>query len=339
MKLFFIDQRATFVYRQELAWCESVVFVFDDICYVYHTYIVAYFRLFVNSIMALYPCSLDMLNRLSGILLLVVLNFNEDTIEPRYRPSMRLRIMKRIFSSVLAITIIAAPSSALAQPLSPDINSIFKLQPALIEKTVPLPIKVVEPAPEPKPAEPVVYTVLPGDNLSKIGTTHNVEWQRLWAKNTQLTNPDVIKPGDKITVPLADEQLQRDLPAVVTLPAVTPNVVAPTPEARSGDFGGGNTYDYGYCTWYVKNRRGSSLPNGLGNANMWYYNAQRTGMAVGSTPVAGAVGTTTRGELGHVVYVESVNADGSIMISEMNAPVFGKRTDRRANASEFLYIY
>jgi surface antigen len=62
-------------------------------------------------------------------------------------------------------------------------------------------------------------------------------------------------------------------------------------------------------------------------------------MAVGSTPIAGAVGTTTRGALGHVVYVESVNGDGTINISEMNAPTFGKTTYRTASASEFVYIY
>lgn len=63
------------------------------------------------------------------------------------------------------------------------------------------------------------------------------------------------------------------------------------------------------------------------------------GLAVGSEPRPGAVGTTTRGALGHVVYVESVNGDGTINISEMNAPVFGGVTYRTASAGEFLYIY
>lgn len=106
-----------------------------------------------------------------------------------------------------------------------------------------------------------------------------------------------------------------------------------------GYYGDGNLYDYGYCTWYVKNRRGSTIPNDLGNANTWYYRAQAYGMAVGSSPAAGAVGTTTRGAYGHVVYVESVNGDGTINISEMNAPVFGGVTYRTASASEFVYIY
>lgn len=240
----------------------------------------------------------------------------------------------------------ATPASALAQPIAPhnEFTSLFNLKvtetkPALIKTpdATPAPVKPVDP---PKPPEPVVYTVVEGDNLTKIGSAHNVEWQRLWAKNTQLAHPDRINVGDKITVPLADEVLSRDLPAVVSLPAVTPNVDASKPVSRAtASYDGSNTYDYGYCTWYVKNRRGASLPNSLGNANTWYSRAQAQGMAVGSTPRAGAVGTTTRGALGHVVYVESVNADGSINISEMNAPKFGVTTYRTASAGEFLYIY
>lgn len=200
-----------------------------------------------------------------------------------------------------------------------------------------------KPAEPPKAPEPVVYTVIEGDNLSKIGTEHNVEWQRLWAKNTQLDHPDRINVGDKITIPTADEALQRDIPAAVSLPAITPGVSAPAPAAAapraSASYGGGNTYDYGYCTWYVKNRRGASIPNMLGNANTWYSRAAAQGMAVGSVPQAGAVATTTAGAYGHVAYVESVNADGSINISEMNAPQWGAVTYRTAKASEFLYIY
>lgn len=240
--------------------------------------------------------------------------------------------------------VLAIPATSLAQPVAPrnDLNILFGFN-AHQEQPV---IKKAEPKTEPKPVappktpEPIVYTVVEGDNLTKIGTAHNVEWQRLWAKNTQLNHPDVINVGDKITIPLADEQLSRELPAVVSLPAVTPGVDGSKPVSRAqASYDGSNTYDYGYCTWYVKNRRGATLPNSLGNANTWYSRASAAGMAVGSTPRAGAVGTTTRGALGHVVYVESVNADGSINISEMNAPTFGVTTYRVATAGEFMYIY
>jgi len=248
--------------------------------------------------------------------------------------------MKRILTLLLTGIVIATPATASAQSniwVNNDVKDMFSIK--LYEPKAPFikvevkPEETKKPVAEPKKPEPVIYSVVAGDNLTKIGTAYNVEWQRLWAKNTQLTHPDLIHIGDQITIPEPSEQLSRDIPAAVSLPAETPNV------APLRDYGGGNGYDYGYCTWYVKNRRGASIPNNLGNANTWYYRAQAAGMSVGSTPRAGAVGTTTRGALGHVVYVESVNADGSINISEMNAPTWGAVTYRTASAGEFLYIY
>lgn len=99
-----------------------------------------------------------------------------------------------------------------------------------------------------------------------------------------------------------------------------------------------NTYDAGYCTWYVKERR-PDLPNNLGNANTWYARAEAQGLAVGSLARAGAVGTTTAGAEGHVVYVESVNSDGTINISEMNHTGWNEYDSRTVDASLFLYIY
>lgn len=247
--------------------------------------------------------------------------------------------MKPLLSTLLAVPILLTPSAAAAQSSLPISKQFDFLSLQVIDRPAqeilvsPKP-KETKPVAEPTKPEPVVYIVVSGDNLSKIGTAHNVEWQRLWAKNTQLTNPDIIHIGDQITIPLPSETLQRDLPAVVALPAQTPGV-APL---RSYD--GSNTYDYGYCTWYVKNRRGASIPNMLGNANTWYSRAAAAGMAVGSEPRAGAVGTTTSGSLGHVVYVESVNpANGTVNISEMNYAGFGIQSSRTTNASEFLYIY
>lgn len=244
--------------------------------------------------------------------------------------------MKRILTLLLMAVTLATPSVAAAQPLPFTTQQEF-LGLKVIDKPTPdilQPKKETKPVTVPTKPEPVVYSVVDGDNLSKIGSAHNVEWQRLWAKNTQLTNPDLIHVADQITIPEPSEQLNREIPAQVQLPAKTPGVVAAAPV-----YDGSNTYDYGYCTWYVKNRRGASIPNSLGNANTWYSRAAAAGMAVGSVPRAGAVGTTTRGSLGHVVYVESVNGDGTINISEMNAPIFGKATYRTASAGEFLYIY
>jgi LysM repeat protein len=243
--------------------------------------------------------------------------------------------MKRLFTLLLLAVILLSPATAGALPVADSQFDISKVLNIKIDEPKKAPRVFVEPAKpvEPPKPVPVVYSVVSGDNLTKIGTAYNVEWQRLWAKNTQLTHPDLIHVGDQITIPFPDEVLDRALPAIVSLPEATPGVVP------LANYDGGNTYDYGYCTWYVKNRRGASLPNMLGNANTWYTRAQAAGMAVGSEPRAGAVGTTTRGSLGHVVYVESVNADGTVNISEMNYKGFGIQSSRTTSASEFVYIY
>ena len=79
---------------------------------------------------------------------------------------------------------------------------------------------------------------------------------------------------------------------------------------------GGPWYTPGQCTqWAWYNRQDLPL---LGNANMWAVNARAAGYLVDNTPSAGAVLQTTEGWYGHVGYVEAVNPDGSIIMSEMN---------------------
>ncbi len=104
-------------------------------------------------------------------------------------------------------------------------------------------------------------------------------------------------------------------------------VVRAAATSYSSFFGGSasygyNGYDYGYCTWYVANKRlasGRPMPTNLGNAATWAVRAAAYGLATGRTPQVGAaVVTATRGA-GHVALVERINDDGSIWISEMNS--------------------
>jgi len=76
-----------------------------------------------------------------------------------------------------------------------------------------------------------------------------------------------------------------------------------------------NRFAYGYCTWYVANKR--FIP-WLGNAIDWWPNARAYGQAEGQLPKVGAVMVTRESGYGHVAYVESVNGDGSWTVSEMN---------------------
>lgn len=100
----------------------------------------------------------------------------------------------------------------------------------------------------------------------------------------------------------------------------------------------GNTYGYGTCTWYAKNRR-PDLPNMLGNGGQWFGNAQAMGLPVGYAARVGAIAE----QPGHVAYVESVNGDGTVTISEMNyygnGGGWNTVSRRTAPASSFRYIY
>jgi surface antigen len=89
----------------------------------------------------------------------------------------------------------------------------------------------------------------------------------------------------------------------------------PQPVAWSGSGPYPNHFAYGYCTWYVANKR--YIP-WFGNAIDWWPNARSYGQAEGQLPKVGAVMVTRESGYGHVSYVEAVSADGSWTVSEMN---------------------
>ena len=74
-----------------------------------------------------------------------------------------------------------------------------------------------------------------------------------------------------------------------------------------------------YTAWKVYQKNGY-MPywGGRGNANQWPGNARAAGIPVSSSPRAGSVGVIMAGQYGHVVWVESVNGDGTINISQYN---------------------
>ena len=108
---------------------------------------------------------------------------------------------------------------------------------------------------------------------------------------------------------------------------------------------------FGQCTYYMYNRfaqLGSPIrTTGLGNAAEWPANAAAAGYGVSSTPRAGTAIVFQRGVggadpvYGHVGFVERVNADGSLFISEMNVQgvnVISTRTIPASVAAQATYI-
>lgn len=49
------------------------------------------------------------------------------------------------------------------------------------------------------------YTVQSGDSLSKIGSKYGVSWKAIFEANRdKLDNPDMIHPGQELTIPQAE---------------------------------------------------------------------------------------------------------------------------------------
>ncbi len=110
--------------------------------------------------------------------------------------------------------------------------------------------------------------------------------------------------------------------------------------AASGSWG----YTGGMCTWYVYNARvnsGLGLSNSLGAASQWAYTARAQGYWVDNTPAVGAVAVNSSAN--HVMFVEKVYSDGSILISEggwnYSAYVYNRRVLSAGTARGLTYIH
>jgi surface antigen len=67
---------------------------------------------------------------------------------------------------------------------------------------------------------------------------------------------------------------------------------------------------------------------GSGNANQWDDNARASGIPVDGSPRPGDVAISNSGYYGHAMYVEGVNGDGTINISQYNAALDGRYSTR-----------
>jgi len=182
------------------------------------------------------------------------------------------------------------------------------------------------------PVNGILHTVQSGDDVLALAQRYQGNASMIESFNglegkapepgMQLVIPDGVKPAP-----------------VVSVSRIASNTgigSTGTGYFSSSRFSGiGNTYYWGQCTWYVASKR--PVPGNWGNAISWYYNAQRSGYSTGSAPSTGAIGWERNN---HVVYVESVNGDGTVTISEMN---WGGRPGvlhyRTEPAGRFLYIY
>lgn len=207
------------------------------------------------------------------------------------------------------------------------VGSKANAQPSLLELPNTSTLKEFKQEPKQKPKIKKI-TVKQGDTLGEIAKANKTTWQRLFYKNLHIRHPDKIAVGQKFTVPKSSEKLKkRNIPtenlSTSTEPLRAPNKVATD-----------NGYGYGYCTWYVKNRR-PDIPNSWGNADTWDDYAPSSGYTVSDKPRAGAIGVT-RAYM-HVVYIEKVIGN-TVLVSEMNYQGWNVISQRVAPISEFRYI-
>lgn len=106
-----------------------------------------------------------------------------------------------------------------------------------------------------------------------------------------------------------------------------------------------NRYDEGQCTHYIFEKvkaDGGLIESDWSDAKYWAKRAQEDGYAVNGQPAEGSILQTEAGKLGHVAYIEAVNEDGSIEISEMNLVEVYEITERTIEADDidkYEYIH
>ncbi len=176
------------------------------------------------------------------------------------------------------------------------------------------------------PVDGVIYETKAGDTTQQLAEKYKSNEERIIAFNDLEISG--LEAGKKIIIP--GGQLPEN---------ERPGYVAPRSTASYGSYSSsslassqrnfmsgsvGNKYVYGYCTWYVYERRanmGRPVGSFWGNANTWAAAARSNGFSVNSAPAAGDVFQTSYGGggYGHVGVIESVDyASGTVSYSDMN---------------------
>lgn len=176
------------------------------------------------------------------------------------------------------------------------------------------------------------YTVQAGDSLSLIASKYGTTYQNIMRLNG--LNNFFIYPGQKLKV---------------TGNATSSNSASATTTNRGYNtpvFSHQNLYTWGQCTYHVFNRRaeiGKGISTYWWNANNWDNAAAADGYTIDNRPTVGSIAQTDVGYYGHVMFVERVNNDGSILVSEMNysaAPgILTYRTVPAYQVNNYRYIH
>ncbi len=188
------------------------------------------------------------------------------------------------------------------------------------------------------PIAGLAYTIKKSDTLDNVATKYKANKEKIIAFNDLPANGEV-KEGQEIIIPDGQKEVIAPTPPAVssTLPATGNPRIAARPyepfvsigKPLEGKAGAGHKFPYGYCTWYVAQRK--YVPWG-GNAGTWLYHAKAMGYATGRTPKPGSIMVSSESPWGHTGIVESVNGN-EFTVSEMNYKGFAKRSTRTVSVS------
>lgn len=227
---------------------------------------------------------------------------------------------KSVFVAAAAIATLAFSSQTAANAKSPDTDK-----------------------PKDETPKVVTVTVKPGDTLEAIANENNTTYVRIFNANPNIANPDAINVGEEITIPAEDAELAdrfgelQAQAAAATHAAYTP--ASTTTQQYTNAPVNSSSYYVGngmWCTDWVHSKR-PDVPIYSDAGYSWISSAQAEGKATGTSAKPGAVAVTN----GHVAYVESVNSDGSYVVSEMGwdyqAGKFNQRTVQPGTFGQFIY--
>lgn len=199
----------------------------------------------------------------------------------------------------------------------------------------------------------IVYTVKSGDTIESIVEKYGSNTDEIVALNDLEVSG--ISEGTRIVI--KDGSLPETERPEYVAPAPRPvyNTYTYTYLGSSSEranievigffYNLGGPYGAGQCTqwaWYKWQQNGRTVPTNWGNASTWAAMAAASGYQVDRSPAPGAIIQSGSGWYGHVGYVEAVNPDGSIVISEMNYGIPFRAIRSTINAGyvgNFNYIH
>ena len=182
-----------------------------------------------------------------------------------------------------------------------------------------------------------------GETIDEIAKEYEAEKDKIISFN-ELPADGEIKEDQEITIPGGVKEIPepvQDDSLIARRNYATPSGGSPDVSGfkkLDGKAGSGHSFPYGYCTWYVAQKR--YVPWG-GNAGTWLYNAKARGYKTGKEPKKGAILVTSESWWGHVAVVEKVKGN-TITVSEMNYKGWGKTSTRTISTSNRVikgYIY